>query len=555
MARKAMRGVLARGRHRFAAVATVTEAWDFLATNVKVDLVFLELKLEGESGLTLLQLLRANPFFKGMPVVIYTAAAERDLVQRALALKIQNFLVKPYRDEQILAEVAKTAANGWRARHFEEEKSFCTLMGYTPAGLRQMLGALRTELVAAEPRLRTQVETKLTSGAMDLLGELSSDAEAAGAWGVVDFVKGLRACAETEDWPALLQGIESLAIAERIIDCHLNPALVPLPFLSAEERNAEEEARIRRVWTEAPVQRRCPVVERGLVERQVAALPGCPIVDSIAASFQMSATGYPSSLAPLMDLAEKDPALSVQLLLSANQVRRREEQDLEPIENPRLSVGLLGELRLASLASGLITTEERMMHVPPCSWPNFRMFQIGVARMARYTCGYLEMPSLEPRAYTAGLVHDIGKLLLLHLYPVGFQVIAEYARERRLAFAAAEQFFLGCTSRDLAVQFCELHGLPRWYVSVMRWADDPAAATDDAELVAIVTLARNLCRQNRVGWSGSVGKDEIGSIADTPEWQVLRQRVFPSFNLQKFEAEAHAQCRAIKLELYGRMGG
>jgi len=548
-----MRGVLARGRHRLAAAATVIEAWTFLTTHVKVDLVVIEPKLEGESGLSLLQFVRADPLFRGLPVVIYATGADRDLVQRALALKIQNFLVKPYRDDAILAEVAKAVANPWRATLFEEEKSFCKMMGYTPAGLHQMLGALRTELTQAKATLSGCADVKNITGAMESLGELASDAEAAGAWGIVELLKALRERAEEESWPVFLQGLDGLTLAGRVIDCHLNPGYVPEPFLSEEERNAEEEARVRRTWADAPAERRCPVVDRASIERRVSELAGFPLIDSVAASFQMSATGYPSSLAPLIDLTAKDPALSMQLLMSANQVRRREALDQEPIENPRLCVGLLGELKLKALASALLTTEERMMRSGPCSWPNFRMFQIGVGRMASYTCSYLEMPSLEERAYTAGLLHDIGKLLLQHLFPVGFQVIADYARERRVTFSAAEQFFVGCTSRELAAQFATQHGLPRWAASVMRWAEEPAAAPDDTELVAIVTLARNLCRHNRVGWWGDATRDEIGSLADTPEWAILKHRVFPSFNLQKFEAEAHEQCRAIKLELYGRM--
>ena len=77
MARKAMKGALARGGHRLATVGTVAEAWDFLRRNVGVDLVFLELKLEGENGLALVENLRGSVFLKLMPVVIYTATADR----------------------------------------------------------------------------------------------------------------------------------------------------------------------------------------------------------------------------------------------------------------------------------------------------------------------------------------------------------------------------------------------------------------------------------------------------------------------------------------------
>lgn len=171
--------------------------------------------------------------------------------------------------------------------------------------------------------------------------------------------------------------------------------------------------------------------------------------------------------------------------------------------------------------------------------------------MARYTCRYLEFNSLEPRAYAAGLLHDLGKLLLVHLHPIGFQAVLDHARRAKISLGAAEQKFLGCTTRQMAAHFAEKHGLLPSYANVMRWVDDPASATEDPVLVASVALARDLCRRNRVGWSGEADDANTTAIADTPAWQVLRERIFPSFDLQKFEAEAHAECRELKRELHG----
>ena len=179
------------------------------------------------------------------------------------------------------------------------------------------------------------------------------------------------------------------------------------------------------------------------------------------------------------------------------------------------------------------------------------MFQVGVGRMARYTCRYLEFNSLEPRAYAAGLLHDLGKLLLVHLHPFAFQAITSFARREKIPLTAAEQKFLGCTTGDLASHFAEKHGLLPSYANVMRWVGTPTEATEDIVLVASVALARDLCRRNQVGWSGDHENTELTAIAETPAWQILKDRIFPSFDLEKFEAEAHAECREIKQELVG----
>ena len=105
----------------------------------------------------------------------------------------------------------------------------------------------------------------------------------------------------------------------------------------------------------------------------------------------------------------------------------------------------------------------------------------------------------------------------------------------------------------MAVFFSEKHAMPRRYLNVMRWIDAPADAAEDAVLVAVVSLARDLCRQNNVGEDGHTRREHAVPIEQTAEWRILSGSVFPSFNLRKFEQQVHAACRELKLELHGRV--
>jgi CheY-like chemotaxis protein/HD-like signal output (HDOD) protein len=554
IAKKVMKGVLARDEHRFADVNDAAEAWAFVTENVKVDLVFIELKLGGSGGLPLIERLHQDNFLKLLPVVVYTTTGDRDSVRRAMECKVQNFLVKPYDDEHIRAEIGKALVNPWRDRHFEEETSFCKMMGYAPEQLREMLENLRTAVSEVAAKLTELAEKKDLAGALVTIAGLSAQAEAAGAWGVVESVGALRVAAEQGLGSHFTGLLPSLGFAERLIFTRLNPDFIPTGFASEEEQRAEEEARARAVWFNAEAEQRCPVVEWPQIRMEIDALSGCPVIDSVAASFQMTATGHPSSLSPLMDLTEKDPGLTAYLLFASTHMRSNEELDPDPVENPRISVSLLGEKRLAAMARGLPTAEQRKMSLPPCSWPNFWLFQTASAHLARYLCRYLEFNSLQSRAYTAAMLPDIGKLMLLHLHPFAFPVTVGYARMHRVPLAEAEQKFLGCTTRQMAAYYAQKKGLFHCYTHVLQWVDDPAAATEDAVLVAIVALAREFCRQNEAGWGGEPSKGGIAPIAETPAWLILRESIFPSFNLDKFESETHAKCRELKQDLGGRMG-
>lgn len=552
-AHRAMHGILTRGQHRFATVDSAKAAWEFIRDNVRVDLVFVELALTEGNGLGFIEQLKADPLLSLLPAVIYTGHGNRDSVKRGLELHVQNFLLKPYHDDVIFAEIAKATANPWYNQHFEEERSFCKMMGYEPDTLHQALEALRTALLEARPALRQAAELKMTHPTGEQLTLLATQAEAVGAWGIVECLKLLAAHAQTGEWKEFSRCLDTLEFADRLLFHCINPSIVPQSFLSPEEKAGENDAQERAVWFNAPTENRCPVISWAQLQRELESLPGCPVIDSSAASFQMMATGHPSCLNPLMDLVDKDPGLATQMLISANKAKQANDTD-GMIEDPRLAVGLLGEMRLAAQARALVTASQRMLSRSPAfSWQQFWMFQMGTARMARYACKALELPDLAATAYTAGLLHDLGKLLLLHLHPFGLQAILEHARENHVRLGDAERLFLGCSTHEIAVHFAETQGLPRRYTNVMRWIREPLHATEDQDLVAVVSLARRLCRHNRVGSSGNKPIEEALALQDTEEWSLLRNVTFPSFDLKKFEQQVHTECRELKLELNGRL--
>ncbi|MBI5694068.1 MAG: HDOD domain-containing protein [Verrucomicrobia bacterium] len=555
MARRAMRGILARAGHRLAVADSEADAWEFIRKVIKVDLVFSEQKFPNGSGISLVQRLKADCLLKHLPIVIYTERTDRETVKRALDLHVQNYLVKPYHDIDIFTEIKRATLQPWRSRHFEEEKSFCKLMGLTPEALHKQMEGLQTSLEVAQPELKREGELKLDKKIAERAAALAADAEAAGAWGIVDCLNELTARASADDWDGYLTAVEQIAFAARFIFSHLNPQLTPMEFLSDDEQHALQEEEARNHWSKAPMERRCPVVDWPRLQREVEAMAGVPVIDTAAAAFQMAATGHPSCLSPLMDIVEKDPGLAAQMLIAANHVKRSQESDPSPVEEPRLAVGLLGEIRLAAQAASLVIAEERMMQLPPVfDWPRFWKFQIGVARMARYTCHYLELYSMESVAGVAGLLHDLGKLVLLRLHPFALQAILGHARDQQVSLREAERLFLGCTTAELGAHFATKHGLPPRYASVIRWIDSPEEAEADAPLVAVVSLARDLCRQNNLGADGEMKREHAVPIEKTPEWRILSGSTFPSFNLRKFELQVHSDCRELKLELNGRLG-
>ncbi len=549
VAGRAMMGILARGHHRCLVTTKVDEAWGRLRELIKIDLVITETALQSGDGTQLIQRLREDTFLKQVPVVVYTRVEDHRAAARPRSLGVQNYLLKPYNDEVVHEEVSKACAFPWRIMHFEEEKSFCAQMGMSREDLRKQLKDLAGLIEESVPLFAAWSDGKPHPEALTRMTALAETAQAVGFWGLVECLQALQTKAEAGNWDALKPSQENLEFASRLLFCHLNPDYLPEGLISEREHAEQREARDRDFWMNAKIHETGPLVGEAGLKQQLDALPGCPVIDTTAAGFVMAADGRTPSLSHLMDLVVKDPALSAEVLIAANKLER---DNLSPVEDPRLAVSLLGNLKLSALAKAMPTVPERHMQCSPMSWSQFWMFQVAVGRVSEFTCQQLDFQGELPQAYTAGLLHDLGKLILLKLYPFGFRAVLEYSREGMVPLHVAERKYIGWTMREMAYHFATKNGLPAVYCNVMRWVETPEVADANVDLVAAVSLARDLCLHNHVGYCGDTPADSCPPVEETAAWHVLQTRVFPGFNLRRFEAQTHAFCAALKQELLGK---
>lgn len=551
VAGRAFQGIVARGQHRCFVATKAEDAWRMLREGVVFDLVFLELKLGEGSGLGFLQRLRSDWFWKILPVVIYTSETDSKVVKKALGLRVQNYLIKPYNDDSIHAEIAKAMQNPWRDLHFEEAKSFCALMDLQPETLREMRREVMVGFDKAAQTFPAWAESRQNEEVFAQTSALATQAEAAGVWAGVDFLRDLQNNAAAGTWSAFTRCREVLDFASRLVFCQLNPSYAPDCMRTEEELGRDKEEIERRRWVGIDVDRSGPVVDAAGLEAQVKALASCPVVDTAAAAFQMVADGRGSMMVQVMDLVASDPGLAVHVLATANDMQ---SDDMTPIVDVRCAAGLLGELKLKAMAKSLPVALERHANCGSFTWSAYWMHQVAVGKLAEFVCSYLDFSYLASTAGTAGLIHDVGRMFLLRLHPFGLQAAMHYAREKKVSLAVAERKHFGCTSRDLARAFAELGVLPPVYANVLKWIEEPDHAEDDRELVAMVAIARHLCLHAHVGTNGDPLVGGNVPLASTPAWRILQPRLFPSFDVKKFEVQAHAYCMRLRSELSGQRG-
>lgn len=72
-----------------------------------VDLVFLDLHMPGIDGIQTLEAIRRTPAHAGLPVIVVSADNDGEMVSRALALGVSDYLIKPLTPIEIAARVTR----------------------------------------------------------------------------------------------------------------------------------------------------------------------------------------------------------------------------------------------------------------------------------------------------------------------------------------------------------------------------------------------------------------------------------------------------------------
>ncbi len=114
---------------------------------------------------------------------------------------------------------------------------------------------------------------------------------------------------------------------------------------------------------------------------------------------------------------------------------------------------------------------------------------------------------LEGEAFVAGVLHDIGKLILIEYFPDEFGESLELACDELLTISEAEMKVIGVTHAEIGGWLAEKWNLPESLVQAITYHHNPLAVEEPSEILMVTHTANALIRHNHIGQAG----DSLGA--------------------------------------------
>ncbi|MGB5421289.1 MAG: HDOD domain-containing protein [Desulfobacterales bacterium] len=223
-----------------------------------------------------------------------------------------------------------------------------------------------------------------------------------------------------------------------------------------------------------------------LKKRILSSLSGLPSMPQIVFKAHEIMADPNSSTKKVAELIETDPAIAAKVLKIANSAYYGMSGKVSSIQHAAVVLGdkALGELVTLAGTSSLLGNKLHGYAMDSGElWRHSMTVAFGSKIMAqRY------MPQLENDAFSVGLIHDVGKLVLDRPVLNRKSLFDELMAAGDKTFLSAENRILGFDHAEIGYDICQQWQIPDTLAKAIRYHHRPNAASDDG-LVSIVSMA------------------------------------------------------------------
>lgn len=262
-----------------------------------------------------------------------------------------------------------------------------------------------------------------------------------------------------------------------------------------------------------------PCDQATIVER-VKGCPRLPSLRSIETALRELLHADNRFTTQISEVIRRDPSLTARLLRLVNSVYYGLTSPVNSIEEAVFYLGVR-QIRQLAVVTPVIEDFQKLAGGSAFQWREFWQHCIATAILTRELTSSI-MRLEDESDYVAGLVHDVGRIVMASAFPNHFNEIYDGEKgDAEENLLDRERRILGVDHTELGAIYLSQHQLPPVLVEVARHHHQPERSDKARELTAAVHIADMLARFARIGNSGNNSVVEDESWLNSKAWRIL----------------------------------
>jgi HD-like signal output (HDOD) protein len=220
-------------------------------------------------------------------------------------------------------------------------------------------------------------------------------------------------------------------------------------------------------------------------------MTGLPVFPRVAVQVMSLASNPEATIREFEKLINQDSGMAAKILRTANSATFSTGREITSIQRALLQLGAsqIRSIATAAAVQAVSTNKKVDRHFDADA---FYRHSLGVALAAKLiaTLGHYKDPE---EAFTAGMLHDIGKLAIALFLPDEMRMIHSMSQESGASHFAAEKEILGITHEEIGELAARIWSLPAIYYAPIRYHHTPMETPPPGNhLVSFIHVANSV---------------------------------------------------------------
>ena len=255
------------------------------------------------------------------------------------------------------------------------------------------------------------------------------------------------------------------------------------------------------------------------IERGLGTCPRLPSLSSINDVLRELLDAEQCYTSQIADVIRRDPSMTTRLLRLVNSVYYGLSTPVSSIEETVFYLGVR-QIRQLAVVTPIIEDLQKLAGHSQFPWREFWRHCIATGIITREILGDAQ-PATDEADYVAGLLHDVGKIVMAAAFPDHFNQVQARLREEDADLLQIETETFGMDHCELGALYLGTHKLPEVTMQAVRYHHDPKRAGRDNRITAAVQVADLFVRHAGIGDSGNPATVTAEAWAGADGWDIL----------------------------------